>query len=78
MSRTRNIRGRKLSSNKGINHGSVFYLEPAIASIGVTPGVSMRHKSQLKVGFAALAKKGTKKDESITNPQSTIIKNLLV
>jgi DNA-directed RNA polymerase subunit RPC12/RpoP len=33
--------------------------EPAIASVGVTPDVSIRHEPTLKGGFAALAKKGT-------------------
>ena len=33
--------------------------EPAVASIGVTPDVSIRHEPELKGGFAALAEKGT-------------------
>ena len=33
--------------------------EPAVASIGVTPDVSIRHEPELKDGFAALSKKGT-------------------
>ncbi len=33
--------------------------EPAIASIGVSPDVSIHHEPELKGGFAQLAKKGT-------------------
>jgi hypothetical protein len=33
--------------------------EPAIASIGSVPDVSIHHEPELKGGFAALAKKGT-------------------
>jgi DNA-directed RNA polymerase subunit RPC12/RpoP len=33
--------------------------EPAIASIGSVPDVSIHHTPQLRGGFAALAKKGT-------------------
>jgi hypothetical protein len=33
--------------------------EPAVASIGVTPDVSIRHQLELRGGFAQLAKKGT-------------------
>jgi hypothetical protein len=33
--------------------------ERAVASVGVTPDVSIHHEPTLKGGFAALAKKGT-------------------
>ena len=33
--------------------------EPAVASIGSVPDVSIHHEPELKGGFAALAKKGT-------------------
>jgi hypothetical protein len=34
-------------------------VEPAVASIGVTPDIRIRHEPELRGGFAALAKKGT-------------------
>jgi hypothetical protein len=34
-------------------------IEPAIASIGAVPDVSIRHEPELKGGYAQLAKKGT-------------------
>jgi hypothetical protein len=33
--------------------------EPAVASIGIMPDVSIRHEPELRGGFAQLARKGT-------------------
>jgi hypothetical protein len=47
--------------------------EPAVASIGVTPNVSIHHEPELKGGFAALAKKGTIR---FTSYQATMTKKM--